>query len=179
MVLGAGNGAQLSTSHADRGCGRSPSIAICAKLSDGIRSIQKRVALGIRFPLLEDPINGVAAVLMGQTQTLIEFTANINLPLINIDLASIPVFPGITIVFAGQLGVLANLTAGYDTNGLQKLLADPNATSKAQADLLDGLYVGDNSVVGITGGVTASADFSIPLVSISNPTLTSSACYPN
>ena len=96
---------------------------------------------GFTFPLLEDPAQVIGGILTGQTETMFSFSTGPQ----HFELAPSIGF-GIKDLFGVFLtaGIMfdADLTMGYDTAGLTKLLDDSNHNP---ADLLHGFYF-DNSV---------------------------------
>ena len=96
---------------------------------------------GFQFPLLEDPQSVIAGILLGQTKTMFSYSTGRQ----HFELAPSLTF-GIEDIIGISLkaGVIfdANLTMGYDTAGLLKLIQDP---SHDPADLLHGFYF-DNSL---------------------------------
>ncbi len=96
---------------------------------------------GLTFPLLENPGPVIAGILTGKPETMFSFTTGPQ----HFELAPSISF-GIKDVVGVSLtaGIIfdADLTMGYDTSGLSKLIQDPNHNP---LDLLHGFYF-DNSV---------------------------------
>ncbi len=96
---------------------------------------------GFTFPLLEHPGTVIGGILTGQTETMFSFSTGPQ----HFELA-----PSIGFGIKDLFGVFltagitfdADLTMGYDTSGLSKLLSDPTHNA---LDLLHGFYF-DNSV---------------------------------
>ncbi|MEM9060676.1 MAG: hypothetical protein AAGD13_09460 [Pseudomonadota bacterium] len=87
----------------------------------------------ITLPILTDP-DQVISLLLGGAADLIEvdfpeFGFSVDDP----SIVSIPVFPGISAIIGGSLGVAFDLAFGYDTSGL------------AEGNAIDGLYIIDGA----------------------------------
>lgn len=96
---------------------------------------------GMTFPLLENPGQVIGGILTGQTETMFSFSTGPQ----HFELAPSISF-GIKDLFGVSItaGIIfdADLTMGYDTAGLTKLIQDPDHNP---ADLLHGFYF-DNSI---------------------------------
>ncbi|HAT51547.1 MAG TPA: hypothetical protein DCS88_14630, partial [Alphaproteobacteria bacterium] len=103
----------------------------------------KKPGSALAFPILDDPVGSVIAMLMGEPADLITFTPN-NL---NLDVGfrvSYPIYPPLYVGVGGNISIDVALTLGFDTYGIGKFFDSHNLT-----DILDGFYVSDNIVNGV------------------------------
>ncbi|MBF0415872.1 MAG: DUF4347 domain-containing protein, partial [Magnetococcales bacterium] len=103
----------------------------------------KKPGSALKFPILDDTVGSVIALLTGEPADLVTFTPN-NLNLHVGFRVSFPIYPPLYVGLGGSIDIKVALTLGFDTYGIGKFFDSHNAI-----DILDGFYVSDNIVNGV------------------------------
>ncbi|MBF0461091.1 MAG: DUF4347 domain-containing protein, partial [Magnetococcales bacterium] len=120
----------------------SPGQAAKQALSD-FQNKLKKPGSALQFPILDDPVGSVIAMLTGQPADLITFTPH-NLNLKVGFRVSYPIYPPLYVGLGGNINIKVMLTLGFDTYGIGEFFKSHNVT-----DILDGFYLSDNIVNGV------------------------------
>ncbi|MBF0348338.1 MAG: DUF4347 domain-containing protein, partial [Magnetococcales bacterium] len=110
---------------------------------DDFKNGLKKPGSALKFPIIDDPVGSVIAMLMGEPADLVTFTPN-NLNLQVGFRVSYPIYPPLYVGLGGSISIDVALTLGFDTYGIGKFFDSHNLT-----DILDGFYVSDNIVNGV------------------------------
>ncbi|MBF0400046.1 MAG: DUF4347 domain-containing protein [Magnetococcales bacterium] len=97
----------------------------------------------LAFPILEDPIGSVIALLTGEPADLVTYTPGALRLGVGFRV-SFPVYPPLYVGIGGNIDVNMMFNFGYDTYGISKFFDSHNLI-----DMLDGFYIGDNIVNGV------------------------------
>jgi hypothetical protein len=122
----------------------------------------------LEFPILTDPAAAVYGMLLGKDSPLVTFDATLTAQASTATFPSLS-FSGLGINLGGSVALNVNFDGGYDTYGLREALRDiaGGNASNIPTDILDGLYMGDDSAIKINGSIGMSASVSAYFASVS------------
>ena len=120
------------------------------------------------IPMLEDPAGTAFGLLLGKDTPLVTLTVNAHLVSDGSKAGDLSYF-GAGVTFGGTIRLDSNITFGYDTYGLRKVIQDveQNHLDKIPADITAGFYIDKNSTLTVAGSIGVMAGASYGLVGFS------------
>jgi Ca2+-binding RTX toxin-like protein len=132
-------------------------------LGDALKDVRSKMAslntgIELKFPLLDNPTQGLFQLLLGQDPDLVSFKAVLSAH--GTADQSLPFYGPLSVGLAGTVDADAYFRIAYDTYGLREFIKSPKDVGK----LADGLYVDTSTdLLKLNAGIGAKAEATVGL----------------